>query len=90
MAIILAIYIFQAICRAIDVLNVSKYPPILIFLLMPCMQTIEDKFLEKKSRKYYSIGVKEGEFYIGGLVFLKFSEPVTTDSMNFSNRKLPM
>ena len=37
------------------VLRVSKYPPNVIFLLLPCMQ--------KKSGKCYSIEESEGELY---------------------------
>ena len=32
------------------------------------------QILEKNSRKFYSIEASEGEFYIGGLVLLKFIE----------------
>ena len=34
------------------------------------------QILEKYSRKIYSIEAIEGEFYIGGLVLLKFIEPI--------------
>ena len=40
-------------------------------------------------KKYCIVAVSEGEFYIGGFVFLKFLETVMTGSMNFSNTKPP-
>ena len=51
---------------------------------------ISRQILEKNSRKCYNIGGSEREYYICGLVLLKFIEIITTDSMNFSNTKLPM
>ena len=65
--------ILCAVHRALNVLNfsiyivrVSKYPPNVIFLLMPRMQ--------KNSRKCYSIEANEGEFYTGSFVLLKCIE----------------
>ena len=81
---IFSLYIFQAVRRAVNVLmflsqSVSKYPPNVIFLLMPCSQKILDIC--------YSIAASESEFYIGGFVLMNFIE--RTGSTNFSNTKPP-
>ena len=60
-------------------LRVSKYLPTVIHISSSAMH-IACKQFKTNSRKCYSTVASEGEFYIGGLVLLKFIEPVTTGS----------